>query len=120
MAEDTDTVSPNRPKAVPRSGPRKRVWISPEDCGVSSPAEAPCSSRAAMSTSMPGARPAAALLAMKPLEPEEHEPPAAPGVTQAAAGDQHQTEGQGVAGDHPLHRAGAGAETRCGSRAGRC
>ena len=59
---------------------------------------------------MPGASPAAALLSDEAAEAQEHEPPAAPGVPQAPSGDQHQPEGQGVAGDHPLDGAGAGAE----------
>ena len=69
IADDTETVSPNRPKARPRSGPRKSSWMSPEFCGVSRPAAAPCTRRARITSSMFGASPTAALATMKPVRP---------------------------------------------------
>ncbi len=69
MAEEIDTVRPKRPNARPRSGPWKSSWINPELWGVSSPADAPCSSRAATTSSALGAIPTAALATTKPVSP---------------------------------------------------
>ena len=67
--EETETVSPKKPKARPRSGPRKSCWISPEFCGVRNPAAAPCTSRATITQAALGASPTAALDATKPASP---------------------------------------------------
>ena len=69
MPAEIDTVSPKNPNALPRSAPRNSCWISPEFWGVSSPADAPCSSRATTTSSAVGARPTAALERMKPVSP---------------------------------------------------
>ncbi len=66
-AVEIPTVAPNIPKARPRSGPRKRSWMRPVFCGVSSPAAAPWRSRAATSTAMWCAAPARALVTAKAL-----------------------------------------------------
>ena len=68
-AEATATVKPNIPKARPRSSPRNSCWISPEFCGVSSPALAPWTSRASTIAAALGASPAAALERTKPSRP---------------------------------------------------
>ena len=69
VAEATATVKPNMPNARPRSSPRNSCWISPEFCGVSSPALAPCTSRATTIAAALGASPTAALETTKPTSP---------------------------------------------------
>ena len=109
IAEDTETVNPNSPNATPRSEPRNSDWMSPELCGVSSPAARPWTSRAATRTATCGARPAAALERTKPARPMSITAPPV-GVAEAASADEHEAEGEGVAGDDPLHGARRGVE----------
>ena len=60
-AVEIPTVEPNNPNARPRSASRNSCWISAEFCGANEPAAIPCASRAATSTPVVGAAPAAAL-----------------------------------------------------------
>ena len=94
VAEAIETVRPNSPNARPRSAPRKSTWISPEFCGVSRPAEAPCASRASTTSPALGARPTAALESDEQAQPDHHQPAAAVGVAEPTARDQRQPEGR--------------------------
>ena len=98
---------PSRPKALPRSAPRKSSWIRPETCGLSRPPPTPWTSRATTSSRAVGASPASRLPRVKTRDADdEHRAPAAH-VAEAARGHEHQAEGQRVAGHDPLQLAGA-------------
>ena len=103
-------MKPNIPNARPRSSPRNSCWISPEFCGVSSPALAPWTSRATTIQRGAGREPDGGAGDHEADQPDEHHPAPAVGVAEPAAGDQRHPERQRVARHHPLHGGGRGVE----------
>ena len=110
IADETETVRPKTPKARARSGPRKSCWISPEFCGVSSPALAPWASRASTTSAGVRREPDRGARGDEERQPDQHQPASAVRVAEPAAGDQGQAEGERVARDDPLDGAGRGVQ----------
>ena len=70
----------------------------------------PCSTRAAISHSIEGARPQKAEATVKAATPMRNMLRAADDVAEPAEGQQAEREGEDVGGDHPFDLAGVGAE----------
>ena len=107
----TDAVAPYRPSARVRCGPSaKPVVMRDSAAGATSAAPAPCTARAATSSTGSWASPPARDAAEKAIRPGHEHPAAAEQVGGPAAEDQQPAERDRVPGHHPLRRRGREAQ----------